>query len=63
MMFDGKTVSVLGKDRNVYAQLDDPGSLDELIDAFRVCVNGVAVGQWAEKTPLPSGRRPTGVYP
>ena len=36
MMFDGKTVSVLGKDRNVYAQFDAPGSLDDLIDALRV---------------------------
>ncbi len=33
--FDGKTVSVLGKDANAYAQADVPGTLDQLIDTLR----------------------------
>lgn len=35
MVFDGKTVSVLGKHKNVYAQFEAPGSVDDLIDALR----------------------------
>ena len=33
--FDGKTASVYGKDRNVYAQLDAAGTIDQLIEALR----------------------------
>jgi hypothetical protein len=33
--FDGKTVSVLGKDDNVYAQAEAPGTLDQLVDTLR----------------------------
>jgi hypothetical protein len=36
MVFDGTTVSVLGKDRNVYTQFDASGSLDDLIEVLRV---------------------------
>ena len=35
LVFDGKTLSVLGKSRNVYAQLDGPESVDALIEALR----------------------------
>ena len=35
MVFDGKTVSVLGKHANVYAQFDGPGSVDQLVEALR----------------------------
>ncbi len=35
LVFDGKTVSVLGKSRNVYAQFDGPESVDALIEALR----------------------------
>ena len=35
LFFDGKTVSVLGKHLNVYAQFEGPGSIDELVEALR----------------------------
>lgn len=35
MFFDGKTVSILGKHINSYAQFEAPGSLDKLIEALR----------------------------
>ncbi len=35
LVFDGKTVSVLGKNRNVYAQFEGPQSVDALIEALR----------------------------
>lgn len=35
LVFDGKTVSVLGKNINAYAQFEGPGSVDELIEALR----------------------------
>ena len=33
--FDGKTLTVLGKNRNMYAQQDIPGTIDNLIDVLR----------------------------
>jgi hypothetical protein len=42
LVFDGKTVSVLGKNINGYAQFEGPGSVDELIDALRAG-HGVAL--------------------
>jgi hypothetical protein len=35
VVFDGKTVSALSKDHSVFAQLDAPGSVDDLIDRLR----------------------------
>ncbi|MCX5877958.1 MAG: DUF2092 domain-containing protein [Deltaproteobacteria bacterium] len=35
LFFDGKTVSVLGKHINSYAQFDAPGTVDQLIEALR----------------------------
>jgi len=35
LFFDGKTVSVLGKHINGYAQFEAPGSVDHLIEALR----------------------------
>jgi hypothetical protein len=35
MSFDGKALTLLGKNHNIYAQQDIPGSLDNLIDALR----------------------------
>jgi hypothetical protein len=35
MVFDGKTLSLLGKDANLYTQVDIPGSLDNLVDELR----------------------------
>jgi hypothetical protein len=35
LMFDGKTATVLGKHLNVFAQVDAPGSVDQLIDYLR----------------------------
>ena len=35
MVFDGKTVSILGKGQNAYVQADAPGTVDNLIDQLR----------------------------
>jgi hypothetical protein len=35
MVFDGKTLSLLGKNANVYAQVDAPGTIDHLVDELR----------------------------
>ncbi len=35
MVFDGKTVSILGNNLNGYAQLEAPGSVDQLLEALR----------------------------
>jgi len=42
LVFDGKTVSVLGKHRNVYAQFEGPQSVDALLEALRAG-HGVAL--------------------
>jgi hypothetical protein len=35
MVFDGKTLSVLGEDANAYVQVDVPGTIEQLIDTLR----------------------------
>jgi hypothetical protein len=35
MIFDGKTLTILGKNKNLYAQVEVPGTLDHLIDELR----------------------------
>jgi hypothetical protein len=35
IVFDGKTLTVNGKDKNIFAQLDSPGSVDQLIGLLR----------------------------
>jgi hypothetical protein len=35
MLFDGKTVTLLGKTENLYTQVDVPGTLDTLVDELR----------------------------
>ncbi len=35
MIFDGKTLSVLNRDANVYGQSDLPGTVDQLVDTLR----------------------------
>ena len=35
MVFDGKTPSLLGKNANVYAQIEAPGTIDHLVDELR----------------------------
>ena len=35
MIFDGKTMSLLGKGQNAYVQADAPGTIDNLIDQLR----------------------------
>ncbi len=35
MIFDGKTLTLLGKNENVYAQIEIPGTIDHLIDELR----------------------------
>jgi hypothetical protein len=35
IVFDGKTLTVNGKDKNIFAQIDSPGSVDQLITLLR----------------------------
>src|SRR5262245_6569055 len=35
MVFDGKTVTLLGKNANAYMQVESPGTVDHLIDTLR----------------------------
>lgn len=35
LLFDGKTMTLLGKNANLYAQVDVPGTIDHLIDELR----------------------------
>jgi hypothetical protein len=35
MVFDGKTFTIAGKDANVYAQVDAPGTIDQMVDEVR----------------------------
>ncbi len=35
MLFDGKTLTLLGKNKNLYTQFDAPGTIDQVIDELR----------------------------
>jgi hypothetical protein len=35
MVFDGKVMTLLGKNANLYAQIDAPGTIDQLVDVLR----------------------------
>lgn len=35
LVFDGKTLMLLGKNANAYAQVDAPGTIDQLVDELR----------------------------
>lgn len=35
MVFDGKTLTLLGKNTNKYAQVEAPGTIDQLVDVLR----------------------------
>jgi hypothetical protein len=35
MVFDGKTLSLLGKNTSLYAQVEAPGTIDQLVDVLR----------------------------
>jgi hypothetical protein len=35
MLFDGKTLTLLGKNTNLYTQINVPGTLDNLVDVLR----------------------------
>jgi hypothetical protein len=35
IVFDGKTLTLLGKNANLYAQVDAPGTIDQLVDVLR----------------------------
>src|SRR5271167_1925669 len=35
MVFDGKTLTLLGKNANLYAQTEAPGTIDQLVDVLR----------------------------
>jgi hypothetical protein len=35
MLFDGTTFTVFGKNANLYTEIDEPGTIDHLIDALR----------------------------
>jgi len=39
LMFDGKTLTLLGKNANLYSQLDVPGTIDHLIDELKDTYN------------------------
>jgi len=39
MSFDGKTLTLLGKNHNLYTQLDIPGTLDHLVDELKDTYN------------------------
>jgi hypothetical protein len=39
MVFDGKTLTLLGKNLNLYTQLDVPGTIDHLIDELKDTYN------------------------
>ena len=35
MVFDGKTLTVLGKNGNVFGKAEEPGTIDQLVDVLR----------------------------
>jgi hypothetical protein len=35
MVFDGKALTLLGKNANLYAQVEAPGTIDQLVDVLR----------------------------
>ena len=35
MVFDGKALTLLGKNANLYAQIEAPGTIDQLVDVLR----------------------------
>jgi hypothetical protein len=35
MVFDGKTLTLLGKDANLFAKVEEPGTIDQLVDTLR----------------------------
>ena len=35
LVFDGKTLTLLGKNANLYAQVEAPGTIDQLVDVLR----------------------------
>ena len=35
MVFDGKTLTVLGKNANMFAKAEEPGTIDQLVDVLR----------------------------
>ena len=35
MVFDGKTLTLLGKNTNLYAQIEAPGTIDQLVNVLR----------------------------
>jgi hypothetical protein len=43
-VFDGKTLSINVKDKNLFAQLDAPGSIDQVVDLLRNTYGVVAPG-------------------
>lgn len=36
MVFDGKTLTVLGKNANMFAKAEEPGTIDHLVDVLRL---------------------------
>lgn len=39
MLFDGKTLTLIGKGKNIYSQIEVPGTIDHLLDVLRVKYN------------------------
>jgi hypothetical protein len=40
MVFDGKTLTLLGKNANLYAQVEAPGTIDQLVDGCGTSTTG-----------------------
>ena len=55
MAFDGKTLTLPGKNANVYAQVEVPGTIDHLVDELRPLASSML---WATSRPDECAGRP-----
>ena len=54
--FDGKTLTFLGKHANAYAQVDAPGTIDQLVDTLRDKYHRPVPGADLNRAGFPGGR-------
>ena len=40
IVFDGKTLTLLGKNTNLFTQVEAPGTIDQLVDVLRTSTTG-----------------------
>ena len=45
MVYDGKTLTVLGKNANAVAKAEEPGTIDQLVDVLRKKVRQARTGR------------------